>query len=519
MMIKHRSESISVPTDRQAEALAVLYEISRTLASGWEMAPMIAQVLALLDRRLGLGHGMLVLFDSQADQLAVEVAHDLTQEERARGRYRIGEGITGAVFKEGKPLLIPDLSREPRFLNRTIRRDLSKEVVSMLAVPVKFSEETIGVLSVYRKGGAKRAEMEQDLQFLVVIAALIGQVVRVRKLIARPLPAHASTDRINFSGVIGSSRVMKRLFELIRQVAPSRATLLLRGESGTGKELLAHTIHAASPRCGRNFIAVHCASLPATLLESELFGHERGAFTGAVAQRRGRFELADGGTLFLDEVGDIPLPIQIKLLRVLQEKEFERVGGQKTVRTDVRIIAATHRPLEEMVKSGDFREDLYYRLNVVPVPVPPLREHKEDIPVLAAHFLARFNREHGKSVQLSAAAMAMLTDYRWPGNVRELEHCLERLVLLTTRPVITPDEIQALAHFLDLPQAAADHPTPGEPPSLPQSVEELERAQLVSALDRSGWVKVRAARRLGITPRQLGYRMKKYRLDTPKDRE
>jgi Nif-specific regulatory protein len=255
------------------------------------------------------------------------------------------------------------------------------------------------------------------------------------------------------------------------------------------------------------------------LLESELFGHERGAFTGAVAQRRGRFELADRGTLFLDEVGDIPLPIQTKLLRVLQEKEFERVGGQKTIRVDVRIIAATHRPLEEMVRSGEFREDLYYRLNVVPIVVPPLRAHKEDIPPLAAHFLARFGREHGKSVQLSSAAMTMLTDYRWPGNVRELEHCLERLVLLTTRPVITPDEIQALAHFLDLPQASAGHPASIEPASLPQSVEELERSQLAAALERSGWVKVRAARRLGITPRQLDYRMKKYRLQPPEEQE
>jgi Nif-specific regulatory protein len=306
MMTKQQSESsIPVPMERQAEALAVLYEISRTLAGGWEMVPMIARVLALLDRRLGLGHGMLILFDPQTDDLAIEVAHGLTQEERARGRYQIGEGITGAVFKDGKPLLIPDLSREPRFLNRTIQRDLSKEVISMLAVPVKFSEETVGVLSVDRKG-AKQAEMEQDLQFLIVIAALIGQVVRVRNVVARPLPDPGSDAATNFSGVIGSSPAMQHLFELIQQVAPSRATLLLRGESGTGKELLAHTIHAASPRSSRDFIAVHCASLPATLLESELFGHERGAFTGAVAQRRGRFELVDRGTLFLDEVGDIP---------------------------------------------------------------------------------------------------------------------------------------------------------------------------------------------------------------------
>jgi len=309
---------------------------------------------------------------------------------------------------------------------------------------------------------------------------------------------------------------MEQLFDVIRRVSGSRSLLLLRGESGTGKELLARTVHALSPRRDRAFVAVHCAALPETLLESELFGHERGAFTGAVALRPGRFELAEGGTLFLDEVGDIPLSVQAKLLRAVQGQGFERLGGQRTLKIDVRLLAATHRPLEEMVRRGAFREDLYYRLNVVPVMIPPLRERKEDIALLVDYFLARFNREHGKAVTVAPAALTLLTDYHWPGNVRELEHCLERLVLLTREPMITPQEIDALAHLLDLPKEPAKRPA-ASPPSLPRTVRELERAEVVSALERTGWVKARAARRLGLTPRQLSYRVKKYELRPPEE--
>ena len=501
--------------ERHADELAILYEISRTLATGREMASMITHVLGVLHTRLQLDHGMLVLLDPQTNELAIEVAHGLTEEERTRGRFRIGEGVTGAVFKEGRPLLIADLSREPRFLNRSIRRNLSARTVALLAVPVRLHEETVGVLSVDREGGVERPALERDLQFLSVVATLIAQVVQVRKVLTPPLPS-TPDPRDALSGIIGCSRVMQQLFDVTRRVSGSRAILMLRGESGTGKELLARTIHALSPRRDRPFVAVHCAALPETLLESELFGHERGAFTGAVAHRAGRFELADGGTLFLDEVGDIPLSVQAKLLRAVQGLGFERLGGQRTIRADVRLLAATHRSLEEMVQQGAFREDLYYRLNVVPVMIPPLRERKEDIPLLVDYFLARFNREHGKSVTISPSALALLTDYRWPGNVRELEHCLERLVLLTEQPAITPDEIDALAHLLDLPKEPAARP-PSPPPSLSRSVEALERTELIAALDRTGWVKARAARRLGLTPRQISYRMKKYGLKPPEE--
>jgi Nif-specific regulatory protein len=498
--------------ERHTEELAILYEISKTLATGKAMEPMITHVLAVLHTRLHLDHGMLVLLDPQTNELAIEVAHGLTEEERVRGRFRIGEGVTGAVFKDGKPLLIADLAKEPRFLHRSIRRNLSRRI-SLLAVPVRLHEETVGVLSVDREGDVASTVLERDLQFLIVVATLIAQVVRVRKVLTPSLPARPNPlDAL--SSIIGDSRVMQQLFDVIRRVSGSRAVLLLRGESGTGKELLARTIHELSPRRNRPFIAVHCAALPETLLESELFGHERGAYTGAVARRPGRFELADGGTLFLDEVGDIPLSVQAKLLRAVQGLGFERLGGQHTLRTDVRLLAATHRPLEEMVRRGTFREDLYYRLNVVPVMIPPLRERREDIPLLVEYFLARFNREHGKAVTISPSALTALTEYHWPGNVRELEHCLERLVLLTTQPMITPDEIDALAHLLDLPKEPAAHP-PAPPPSLPRSIQELEQAELAAALERTGWVKARAARRLGLTPRQLSYRIKKYGLKQP----
>jgi Nif-specific regulatory protein len=516
MMIKRQSTPPpSSSHNRQVEELAVLYEIGKTLATGDQMGPMLERVLALLDERLQLRRGTLVLFEPQTDQLVIDVAHGLTEAERARGRYAIGEGVTGAVFQQGAPLLIPDLAREPRFLNRAFRRDLSGKVLAMLAVPVRIGGETVGVLSIDRQGGVARAVLERDLQLLVVVATLIAQVVRVRKVVV-PGPPDRPAAADPLDGIIGPSRVMQQLFDILRRVSGSRATLLLRGESGTGKELLAQAIHALSPRRDRPFVAVHCAALPEALLESELFGHERGAFTGAVARRHGRFELAAGGTLFLDEVGDIPLPVQAKLLRAIQGLGFERIGGQRTLRPDARILAATHRPLEEMVRRGQFREDLYYRLNVVPIVVPPLRERWEDVPLLLEHFLQRFNREHGKAVTVSPAAMEVLTAYHWPGNVRELEHCLERLVLLTAQPVITPDAIDALAHLLDLPQEqAASAPEPASP-SLPRSIEELERAKVVEALERSGWVQARAARRLGLTPRQLSYRIKKYGLQPPK---
>ncbi|MBM4132912.1 MAG: hypothetical protein FJ245_04005 [Nitrospira sp.] len=321
------------------------------------------------------------------------------------------------------------------------------------------------------------------------------------------------------ASLVGQSEAMRDVYEAIRRVSGSQATVLLRGESGTGKELVAKAIHVQGTRARGPFIRLHCAAMTESLLESELFGHERGSFTGAVEQRKGRFELADGGSLFLDEVGDIPPSVQVKLLRVLQDKCFERVGGSRLLSVDVRLISATHRDLEAMVRAGTFREDLYYRLNVVPVTLPPLRERTGDIPLLIDHFLDRFNRENSRHVRLGRDLMALMTQYEWPGNVRELQNCVERLVVMTEprAEIVTLDSVPSSlrGYFADMERvtrlgAGGDELRQTVRQGLDESVEQLERRRLHDALERTGWVQARAARVLGITPRQVAYKMKKY---------
>jgi Nif-specific regulatory protein len=312
--------------------------------------------------------------------------------------------------------------------------------------------------------------------------------------------------------IIGHGQRMRAIMQEIAQAAPSRSTVLLRGESGTGKELVARALHRLSDRGQQPFVKLNCAALPESLLESELFGHERGAFTGAVKTRRGRFELADHGTLFLDEIGDISLATQIKLLRVLQERTFERVGGSRSLTVDVRIIAATNADLEEAVRTRHFREDLYYRLHVVPIVLPPLRERKEDIPLLVGHFLQRFNAENHKALKISSPAMDLIVGYAWPGNVRELENCIERMVVMARREIIAPEDVP-LPINIHMPTPPPRVLFPESTAStLPKAVADIERERLLEALRRSGGVQTRAATLLGITPRQLGYKLKKYHI-------
>lgn len=312
----------------------------------------------------------------------------------------------------------------------------------------------------------------------------------------------------SYAGLVGNSEAMRLVYHAIARVSHSQATVLVRGESGTGKELIAKAIHQLGPRAKRPFIRLHCAAVTETLLESELFGHERGAFTGALEARKGRFELAHGGTLFLDEVGDIPLTTQVKLLRVLQDKCFERVGGNQPISVDVRVVSATHRDLEAMVRAGTFREDLYYRLNVVPLALPPLREREGDIPLLIRHFLARFNRENRRSVWLEADLHALMLRYHWPGNVRELQNCVERLVVMADSDSVMlamiPPSLRA--YFADMRQVTGGRAAQ----SLRTGLQAIERQQLLQALERHGWVQARAARVLGLTPRQIAYKMRKY---------
>ncbi len=504
------------PLERKVQELTCLYEVARSLSASLDIKATAGDVLGILGTVLGMTRGTLALYDPATDDLVITAAYGLTPEEMARGRFKTGEGVTGAVFVSGEPMIVPELEKEPLFLNRTQSRpDLSR--LALVAVPVQAQGQTLGVLSVDRVFPAGSASLEEDVRVLTVVASLIGQAVKLQRMVddeRRALEAmnlslqHQLQAKYRASPIVGRSAAMIEVFEAIEKVGGSRATVLLLGESGTGKELIARAIHYNSPQAEGPFITLNCAALPENLVESELFGHEKGAFTGATAVRKGRFELADGGTLFLDEIGELPLTMQSKLLRVLQERTFERVGGGKTITVQVRLIAATNLDLDRAVAGGRFREDLYYRLKVVPIRVPPLRERKEDIPLLVDHFLKRLRQEHQKPTTIVPEALARLVDHHWPGNVRELENTLERLVIMGRQPQIQLQDVTAIL---------GERPSPGAAgldaeASLTSSVQDLERQQIVKAMEDAKGVQAKAAKMLGITPRQLGYRLKKYGL-------
>jgi Nif-specific regulatory protein len=390
----------------------------------------------------------------------------------------------------------------------------------VLSTPLQGVQQVLGVMVLFCPPQPPTG-LEMALAFLNTMGTTLGLYLQTASLQERLKALHepvtlaglGSQSPYDPDRIIGDSLPIKAVLQQVQQVANSRSTVLLRGESGTGKELVARALHRLSPRSHQPFVKLNCAALPESLLESELFGHERGAFTGAVKMRRGRFEMAHRGTLFLDEIGDISPATQVKLLRVLQERTFERVGGSRPITVDVRIIAATNANLEEAVRGRRFREDLYYRLHVVPIVLPPLRERKEDIPILLGHFLQRFNAENHKQLKISSAAMDLIVSYDWPGNVRELENCIERLVVMARRDIIAPEDvplpvaIHRPTAFAGLPLAEPDVAT------LPREIADIERERLLEALQRCGGVQTRAAAMLGITPRQLGYRLRKYRLD------
>jgi len=389
----------------------------------------------------------------------------------------------------------------------------------LLSVPLRGLQQVLGVLVLFCPEQPPPA-LEPMLALLEFTGTYVGLYLQTTglqerlKALTEPgdVPSIGVSPSYNPDRIIGTSACMRAIMQEIAQAARSRSTILLRGESGTGKELVARALHRFSERSQQPFVKLNCAALPESLLESELFGHERGAFTGAIKTRRGRFELADHGTLFLDEIGDISLTTQIKLLRVLQERTFERVGGSRSLSVDVRIIAASNADLEEAVRARRFREDLYYRLHVVPIVLPPLRERKEDIPLLVGHFLQRFNAENRKALKISSPAMDLIVGYDWPGNVRELENCIERMVVMARREIVAPEDVPLPINIhmpAPLPRVLLPEPTAS---TLPKAVADIERERLLEALRRSGGVQTRAAALLGITPRQLGYKLKKYHI-------
>jgi Nif-specific regulatory protein len=500
--------------DNKTIELTALYEISKLLGSSLNLKANLRGVMRVLSEYLDMNRGTVALLSN--NELSIISAHGMTEEEIKKGRYKLGEGIIGRVAKLGSPIVIPNIGDEPLFLNKTgARKTIRKENVAFLCVPIKFKNEVLGVLSVDRLFGFKGISFEEDLRLLKIIASLIAQSAKLHMELQREREAFTEEKeylklqlkgKYRVDNIIGQSESMQEVFESIHRVAPSLANVLLRGESGTGKELVAKAIHYMSLRAKGPFIKFNCASIPEGLLESELFGHEKGAFTGAMALRKGRFELSDRGTIFLDEIGDLPITLQPKILRVLQEKEFERVGGEKTIKVDVRLIAATSRNLEDLVSEGKFREDLYYRLNVVPIYLPPLRARKEDILLLTEHFLKKYNQENNKSIKVSPEALNLFSEYEWPGNVRELENTVERLVVMSKGEVVLRSDLPVNIREQSVRTKYASHITD----NLPSTVEVIEKDKIMDALNKTHWIQAKAAKLLGITPRQIGYKIKRY---------
>src|SRR5437870_1337503 len=425
--------------------LTTLQEISQVLSSAAELRHALERVLEKLERDHEAARSAVMALGDDGHEIVIEASVGISAEGRL-SRYRVGEGIVGRVVQSGRPIVVPAISREPLFLHRAFQRKRpGMPELSYLCVPSAWNRAPLGALAVDLESDPGR-DYDAAVRFFSVVAGMIAQAFQGRRAIEderkRLLDEnvhlkHELQQRYDFSNLIGTSGPMRQAYEQIAQVARTNTTVLIRGESGTGKELIAHAIHYNSPRKDKPFVKVSCAALPDTLIESELFGYEKGAFTGALARKRGRFELADGGTLFLDEVGELNLATQVKLLRVLQEKEFERLGGTETVKTNVRLVTATNKDLEKAIAEGTFREDLYYRMNVFSIFVPPLRERKTDLLLLADHFLESFSRTHSKNIKrISTPAIDMLMSYHWPGNVRELENTLERAVLTCEGQVV-----------------------------------------------------------------------------------
>jgi Nif-specific regulatory protein len=520
MRVNDTQETGLALIQKELRVVQLLFEISQALNKSLNLEALMPPILKMMSEHAGMMRGTITLLNRETGEIEIDSAYELSDEERTRGRYRLGEGITGKVIETGIPTIVEKISQESRFLDKTGARirDITKNKkdISFICVPIHGSNGTIGALSVDRLFSEK-SSLDEDVRLLTVIAALLAQAVEIRQEVRqreRALQEEKERlqgeilDHFKPMNIVGTSHAIQQVHRLINQVAPSRARVLIAGESGVGKELVAEAIHMNSPRADKPFIKVNLAALPENTIESELFGHERGAFTDAISLRKGRFEMADGGTLFLDEIGDLPLTTQIKLLRVLQEKEFERLGGTKTIKVDVRVISATNRNIEELVQEDKFRLDLFYRLNIFPIYIPPLRERKTDIVLLADHFIERANQKHGKNIRrISTPAIDMMMSYHWPGNIRELENCIERASILSTDGVIHGHHLPP-----SLQTAEASHTPPQG--QLLASMAAIENEMIVDALKSARGNAARAARFLGVSERYMRLRLIKYGIDT-----
>ena len=503
---------------RSVQELSLLFAVSQTLVRDFDLTAIVKPLLRRLQDFMGLDRGTIAILNRETGQFVLSEAVGLPRGIPAADYLKLISSQLHRAVQKKDVVIVPDLEAwaQQDHADPPLLKALNLTPgLGLLVTPLRFEEEVIGTISIERRPDASIG-WEADIRLMTMIAAVITQAARLRQHAEEEIESlRAENSRLSAEvaetvrpvNMIGTSAEMRTVYYHIQQVAPSETTVLIRGESGTGKELVAKAIHEESARTGKPFVKFNCAALPDSIIESELFGHEKGAFTGAHAMRQGRFEVAHGGTIFLDEIGDISPATQVKLLRVLQEKEFERVGSQTTRTCDVRVITATSRDLETMMDGGTFREDLYYRLNVFPIYMPPLRNRKSDILLLADFFIEKYTQQPTDTpLRISSAAIDTLVSYHWPGNVRELENCIERALLFSKGKSIQ-------AHHLPPTLQKKDFRERGDTPTLDEAVHALERELIVDALKDTHSNMAEAARRLGLTERKMGLRVKKYQID------
>lgn len=506
----------------------LLTEIFRLIGKSLSSDEVFNEILHLLSELLGLNRGRIVLrgFGSTDKNTSkIIFAYGMTEEEIKRGTYQDGEGITGSVLKTGQSMVVQDIDSEPVFLNKSVlRKNLPQETVAFLAFPIKIDRRVVGVIAAHRIRTRNRS-LSDDIRILKSISTLVGQILKLENLIREKtekleaknqLLRHALEQSTAKYGIVGNSDKLLRALSDLEKVATSSAKVLLLGESGTGKELFARAIHLSSLRKSQPFIKINCSAIPESLFEAELFGYEKGAFTGASTSTPGWFEKADKGTIFLDEIGELPLQMQAKLLRTLQEQSVVRLGGKSEIKVDFRLVSATNQDLQEAIRLGRFREDLYYRINTISISLPSLSERRDDIEPLVNHFLNKANQAHQKNCRLTFGAIKCLQEYSWPGNIRELSNLIERLVILVGDDLITDLDVQnfllkpkkdderiVVKHFDGFGIREYSHAYESNP------------AVLLEALRSHNWNQSRASQALGMTTRQLSYRLKKLGIAIP----
>ena len=531
--------------EQKTKIQATLIEISKVVTSSLDINEVFSSIMNLLDKSLKLEKGTIVLFNKEQDILKIVAASSLTSDEMERGTYQIGEGITGKVFETSEPVIIESVGNDPNFLNRVgylSHFNIENSDLALIAVPIISDQGKLGVVSVFLDNH-KHMDLKSYLDFLLVVASIISQTIKINKLVDEAKKEISRENiqlkrelknKYRFGSLIGKASNMEKLFEKIQIVADSRASILITGESGTGKEMIASSIHYNSSRSENPFVKINCAAIPENLLESELFGHKKGSFTGAVADKKGKFELADTGTIFLDEIGEMDLNLQSKLLRVLQEREIEAVGSVKTKKIDVRIIAATNANLEDLIAQKKFRPDLYYRLNVVNLHTPALRDRTEDIPLLINHFIEKYTKDNSKEIRgLTRDAIKILLKYNWPGNVRELENVIERAVVLSQGDTLDVEDFSEISEKMVTPEIrqepissdsselvdvssgtfSSSHLDTLDGRAMEAIVNEVEARMIQYAMKKFRYTKTRVAKFLGINRNTLDKKIKELNIE------